>query len=84
VHVAHTGEIRNAYNIVKVSTKNSKRKRVLGKPRRRWKNTVNIDLEERVQRRVLMNTVMNLRVPYKAGNFLTSCATISFSRKTTP
>jgi hypothetical protein len=28
-----------------------------------------------------VNTVMNLRVAYKAGNFLTSLATISFSRR---
>jgi hypothetical protein len=29
-----------------------------------------------------MNTVMNLRVPLKAGNFQTSLVTISFSRRT--
>jgi hypothetical protein len=27
-----------------------------------------------------VNTVMNLGVPYKAGNFLTSWVTVSFSR----
>jgi hypothetical protein len=32
---------------------------------------------------VIVNKVMNLRVPKKAGNFLTSWATISFSRRTT-
>jgi hypothetical protein len=28
----------------------------------------------------LVDTVMNLRVPYKVGNFMTSLVTISFSR----
>jgi len=28
----------------------------------------------------LVTTVMNLYIPYKAGNFLISCATISFSK----
>ena len=28
-----------------------------------------------------MNMVMNLKVPLIGGNFLTSCGTISFSRK---
>jgi hypothetical protein len=32
--------------------------------------------------RALVNTVMNLMVPQKAGNFLSSRATISFSRRT--
>jgi len=31
--------------------------------------------------RKLVNTVMNLRVPYNAGNFLTSCKPVSFSRR---
>jgi hypothetical protein len=30
----------------------------------------------------LVNAVMNLRVPKNAGNFLTSCKPISFSRRT--
>jgi hypothetical protein len=30
----------------------------------------------------LMNTLMNLWVPLKGENFLTSCVTISFSRRT--
>jgi len=32
--------------------------------------------------RALVIAVMNLRVPYNAGNFLTSCKPVSFSRKT--
>jgi hypothetical protein len=30
----------------------------------------------------LVNAVMNLRVPSNAGNFLTSCKPVSFSRRT--
>jgi hypothetical protein len=47
-------------------------------------NTVDwIDLaEDRVQQRAVVNTVMNLRVPYKTKNFLTSSANISVSRNT--
>jgi hypothetical protein len=30
----------------------------------------------------LVSAVRNLRVPYNAGNFLTSCKTVSFSRGT--
>jgi hypothetical protein len=35
----------------------------------------------RDQWRALVDTVMNLRVPWKAGNFLTRLATISFLSK---
>jgi len=38
--------------------------------------------QSRVQRRVLVNTVMNCRVSEKAGYFLTSSTTISFVRRT--
>jgi hypothetical protein len=52
-------------------------KRPLGRPRRRWEDKINMDLSEigidgvnwiqlaldRVQWRVFVNTVMNLRVP---------------------
>jgi hypothetical protein len=52
-------------------------KRPLGRPRRRWENNIKIDLREididganwirlvqdRVQRRAFVNTVMNPRVP---------------------
>ena len=30
----------------------------------------------------LVNAVMNLRVPYNVGNFLTSCKPVSFLRRT--
>jgi len=34
------------------------------------------------QGEALVNMVMNLQVPYKAGNFLTSSVNISLSRRT--
>jgi hypothetical protein len=65
-------------------------KKLLGTCRRVWEDNIKMDLREigwecldwmhlaqdRDQWRSLVNTVMNLRVPQKAGNFLT----ISFSR----
>jgi hypothetical protein len=61
------------------------RNRPLGRPRRRWED-IRMDLREigwedmdwmhlgqdKDQRRALVNTVINLRVPLKAENFLTS------------
>jgi len=64
----------------------SEGKRPLGRPRRRWEGNVRMDLTEirweavdwvhlaegRDQWRAHANTVMNLRAPYKVGNFLTT------------
>ena len=61
-------------------------KRPLGRPRRRWEDNIKMDLQdvrcrgmewiELAQDRdrwwALVNAVMNLRVPYNAGNFLAS------------
>jgi hypothetical protein len=44
-HVACMGEMRNAYSILVIM---SERKRPLGRPRRRWKDNIRIDLRERV------------------------------------
>jgi len=63
-------------------------KRPMGRPRRRWED-IKMDLQEvgrgcgdwmelaqdRDRWRPLVSTVMNLRVPKNAGNFLTSCRT---------
>jgi hypothetical protein len=70
-------------------------RRPLGRPRCRWEDNIRMDLgeigwggmdwidlaQDRDQRRALVNTVMNLRVPYSVGKFLSSCATGSFSRR---
>jgi hypothetical protein len=68
------------------------RKKLLRKPKRRWKDTIKTNLEaNRVWRcdwihlardiaqwRSLVNTVVILRDPSKAGNMLTSWATVRF------
>jgi hypothetical protein len=73
-HVARIWEKRNAYRIF-VGKREGKRP--LRRPRRRWVDNINMDLREigwggmgwldlaqdRVQRRALVNTVMNFRVP---------------------
>jgi hypothetical protein len=61
-------------------------KRPLGRPRRRWENSIKVDFQEvgfggidwislaqdRGRYRTLVNAVMNLRIPQNAGDFLTS------------
>jgi len=37
---------------------------------------------DRIRLRSIVNTLMNLQVPYEAGNFLAGWANTSFSRKT--
>jgi hypothetical protein len=73
-HVARIGELRNACRIF---VGKPEWKRPLGRPRRRWVDNIKIDLREigwdgmdwtdlaqdRDQRRALVYTVMNLRVP---------------------
>jgi hypothetical protein len=79
------GEKRNAYRIL---VGMSEAKRPLGRSRRIWVDNIKMDLREigwdgmdwidlaqdRDQRRALVNTIMNLRVPQKAGKFLSSFA----------
>jgi hypothetical protein len=68
----------------------------LGRSRRRWKYNMKILrkglrtrtdwsslAQNRVQWRPLLNKVMDIRVPWKAGNFLTGWATITFSKNNT-
>jgi hypothetical protein len=77
------GEVRDAYNIL---VGRPEGRRPLGRPRSRWEDNIKIDLREtgfedvdwihwaqdRDRWWALVNTVMNLRVLYNAGNFLTS------------
>jgi hypothetical protein len=84
-HVARMGEVRGAYNIL---VGRPEGRRPLGIPRRRWEDNIKIDLREigfgdvywihlaqdRDRWRALVNTVMNLRVPSNAGDFLTNWA----------
>jgi hypothetical protein len=72
-HVARILVMRNAYRILG----KSEEKRPLGRPRRRWVDTIKIDLREmgwddrdwielaldRDQRKALVNTVINVWVP---------------------
>jgi hypothetical protein len=76
------GEVRGAYNIL---VGRPEGRRPLGRPRRRWEENIKMDLREIGFRdvdwihwaqdmdrwRALVNTVMNLRVPQNARNFLT-------------
>jgi transposase len=70
-HVALMGEKRNAYRILVGKPKG---KRPLGTPRRRWVDTIIIEVgwdgvdwidmaQDRGQWRTLVNTVLNFRVP---------------------
>ena len=70
-------------------------RRPLRRPRRRWVDNIRMDLQkvgcgymdwiglaqDRDRWWTLVSAVMNLRVPWNAGNFLSSCKEVSFSRR---
>jgi hypothetical protein len=70
-------------------------KRPLERPKRRWMDSIKLDLKEigwdgmdlidlaqdRDQWKALVDTVMNLRVPENAGKFLNGCTIGRFSRR---
>jgi len=75
--------VRGAYKVLAGKLEG---KRPLGRFRRRWEDNIKMDLRQvgcggmdwidlaqnRGERRVLVNAIMNLRVPKNMGNFLTS------------
>ena len=80
-HVARMGEGRGVHRVLVGKPEG---KRPLGRPRRRWGDNIKMDLREvgeggdwmalvqgRDRWRALVHTVMNIRVPQCAGNFLT-------------
>jgi hypothetical protein len=84
-HVAQKGEGRVMYMVLVGKPEG---KRPLGRPRHRGEDNINLgcggmDWIELAQDRLqaLVNAVMNLWVPLHAGNFLTSCKQVSFSRR---
>jgi hypothetical protein len=82
-HVAYMDEKWNAY---RVSVRKPEGNRPTGISRRRWEDNIKMDLREigwggtdwiylaqdRDQRRALVYTAMNIRVPLNVGKFLSS------------
>jgi hypothetical protein len=79
-HIACIGKMRNTY---KIMVRKPKGKRPVGRSMNRWEDTIKTDLkgtgcedvdwpnlaQNRVQWQTLVNTVMYLLIPEKAGNW---------------
>ena len=87
-HVARIGEERLVYRVLLGKPEG---RRPLGRPRRRWVDLQEVGcgymdwiglVQDTDRWQTLVSVVMNLRVPWNAGNFLTSCKPVSFSRTT--
>jgi hypothetical protein len=92
-HVARVGEKRSACRILMEKPEG---KGPLRRPRRRRKDNIKMDhrgigsgvmdwidlAENRVRRRSVIYTAVNLLVPWSVGKFLSSWATGGFSRRT--
>ena len=92
-NVTRMGEERGVYRVLVGKPEG---RRPLGRPRRRCVDNIRIGLQEvgcgymvwiglaqdTDRWRTRLSAVMNLRVPWNAENFLTSCKPVSFSRRT--
>ena len=93
LHVARMCEEKGVYSVLVGKPEG---KRPLGRPRRRWVDNIRMDFQEvgcgymdwnglaqdRDRWRTIVSAVMNLRVPWNAGNFLTICKPVRCSRRT--
>jgi hypothetical protein len=89
-HAARMGEKRIAYRL---SVGKPEGRRPLGRPRRRWVDNIRIDLvevgwgdvdwiglaQDRDRWRVLVNSVLNLRVPQYSGKLSSVLTTLGLS-----
>jgi hypothetical protein len=88
--------MREKRNVYRLLVGEPEGKRPLGRPRRRWIDNIKMDLldigfnvvdwiglaQDRYRWRALVNSVMNLRVPYNAGKLLSGCTSCGLSSGT--
>jgi hypothetical protein len=92
--IARVGERRGEYRVL---VGKHEGRRPLGRPRRTWEDNIKMGLREvewgmdwinlaqdRDRWLALLNTVVNLWIPYNVGNFLSSLQRVSFSRRIMP